>query len=53
MCPACIAAAALLAAKVSSAAGFASVVFHKLAAKTEAPNSSFKPIIPARTTGHS
>jgi hypothetical protein len=28
-------------------------MFHKLAAKTEAPNSSFKPIIPARTTGHS
>jgi hypothetical protein len=53
MCPACIAAAALLAAKLSTVAGFASVAFHKLAAKTEAPSSPFKPNIPARDAGHS
>jgi hypothetical protein len=52
MCPACIAAAALLAAKVSSVAGMASVLFQKLAAKTETPNSSFKPAAPARNAGH-
>lgn len=53
MCPACIAAAALIAVKVSSAAGLASVFIQKLAAKTEAPNSTFKPSAPAHTAEHS
>jgi hypothetical protein len=53
MCPACIAAAVLIAAKVSSAAGIASVFIQKLAAKTNSPNSTFKPSAPVRTAEHS
>jgi hypothetical protein len=53
MCPACIAAAVLIAAKVSSAAGMASVFIQKLAAKTDAPNSIFKPPVPTRSAEHS
>jgi hypothetical protein len=53
MCPACIAAAALIAAKASSAAGIGSFFIRKLAAKPDAPNSPFKPTASARSAEHS
>lgn len=53
MCPACIAAAVLIAAKASSAAGVASIFIQKRAAKPETPNSPFKPTASARSTERS
>ncbi|HEY0701615.1 MAG TPA: hypothetical protein VGD60_02510 [Candidatus Acidoferrales bacterium] len=50
MCPACIAAAALIAVKVSSAGGLASAFAGKLASKADLPKSSLKKAWLARNT---